>query len=327
MQSSKEVIQAAIGFTRPDRLPVIFDCYGVSDIRYISWNQIGTGDHSKKITYDEWHCGWQRTDQKNMGQITIHPIKEWNDLDSYRWPDPDAPELYAGMEKQFLHTEGYYLRTGIFMLLFERLHGLRGFENTLTDLYLERENIEALADRIMEFDLRVIENISSRFPGRIDGFSFTDDWGTEQALFINPILWREFFKPRYKRIFDAIHKAGWHVWMHSCGKVNDILGDLCEIGCNVADLQQPRALGIEEVGKRFAGKLCFQSLCDIQHTLPMEGKEQIEAEAKLLLDCWGTDGGGFILADYGDDAAIGAPEENKRIMFDAFTKYDRWKKQ
>jgi len=253
MQSSKEVIQAAIGFTRPDRLPVIFDCYGVSDIRYISWNQIGTGDHSKKITYDEWHCGWQRTDQKNMGQITIHPIKEWNDLDSYRWPDPDAPELYAGMEKQFLHTEGYYLRTGIFMLLFERLHGLRGFENTLTDLYLERENIEALADRIMEFDLRVIENISSRFPGRIDGFSFTDDWGTEQALFINPILWREFFKPRYKRIFDAIHKAGWHVWMHSCGKVNDILGDLCEIGCNVADLQQPRALGIEEVGKRFAG--------------------------------------------------------------------------
>jgi len=59
----------------------------------------------------------------------------------------------------------------------------------------------------------------------------------------------------------------------------------------------------------------------------MEGKEQIEAEAKLLLDCWGTDGGGFILADYGDDAAIGAPEENKRIMFDAFTKYDRWKKQ
>ena len=326
MQSSKELVRAAIEFTRPERLPVIFDSFGVSDVRYVGWNQIGTGDNSKRITYDEWNCGWQRTEMRNMGQITIHPLKEWSDLDGYYWPDPDNPEFYAGMEKKLEGTEGYYMRTGIFMLLFERLHGLRGFENTLMDLYLERENIEKLADRIVEFDLRLIENISSRFPGQIDGLSFTDDWGTELALFINPILWREFFKPRYKRLFDAMHEAGWHVWMHSCGKVNDILGDLYEIGCNVVDLQQPKALGIEEVGKRHAGKLCFQSLCDIQHTLPMGGKEMIEAEAKLLLDCWGTDDGGFILADYGDGAAIGAPEENKRIMFDAFMKYDRWKK-
>jgi uroporphyrinogen-III decarboxylase len=113
--------------------------------------------------------------------------------------------------------------------------------------------------------------------------------------------------------------------MHSCGKVNEILGDLCEIGCNVTDLQQPKLLGIEEVGRKHAGKLCFQSLCDIQHTLPMEGDEAIAAEAKLLLDCWGTDGGGFILADYGDGEAIGVPIEKKQVMFDAFMKYDRWK--
>ena len=326
MQTSKEVIQAAIEFKGPDRLPVMFDCYSISDVRRVNWKEIGTGDHSQKITYDEWHCGWQRTDKKNMGQITIHPLKEWSDLDGYRWPDPDDPSRYEGMEGQFEGSEGYYMQTGIFMLLFERLHGLRGFENTLMDLYLERENIEKLADRLVEYDLRVIENISSRFPRRIDGFSFTDDWGTELALFINPSLWREFFKPRYKRIFDAIHAAGWHVWMHSCGKVNDILGDLHEIGCNVADLQQPRTLGIEEAGKKYAGKLCFQSLCDIQHTLPMKGKEEIEAEAKLLIECWGTDEGGFILADYGDDEAIGAPKGNKKIMFDAFMKYDRWKK-
>jgi len=324
-QTPREIVTAAIEFKKPDRLPVIFDCFGVSDVKYVGWNQIGTGDHSKRITYDEWNCGWQRTEKENMGQITIHPINEWGDLDSYRWPDPDNPEFYAGMERHLEGTDGYYLRTGIFMLLFERLHGLRGFENTLMDLYLERERIEKLADRIVEFDLRIIENIHSRFPDQIDGFSFTDDWGTELSLFINPNMWKAFFKPRYKRIFDAIHEAGWHVWMHSCGKVNDILGDLHEIGCNVTDLQQPRTLGIEEVGKKHAGKLCFQSLCDIQHTLPSGSKEAIEAEAKLLLDCWGTDDGGFILADYGNDEAIGVSVGMKQIMFDAFMKNDRWK--
>jgi len=228
------------------------------------------------------------------------------------------------MEQRFEHTDGLYLRTGIFMLLFERIHGLRGFENTMADFYLEREKVDKLADRIVEFGIQIIKNISSRFPGMLDGFSFTDDWGTELALIINPVLWREFFKPRYKRIFDAAHEAGWHVWMHSCGKVNEILGDLCDIGCEVVNLQQPRALGIEEVGKKYAGKLCFETLCDIQHTLPFQDDAAIEAEAKLLMDCWGTADGGFILSDYGDGAAIGVPADKKQIMYDAFIKHSRW---
>jgi len=326
MQTPKEVVRAAIEFTGPERLPVMFSFFDDNDVRHVGWNQIGTGDHSKKITYDEWHCGWQRSEVKNMGIVTIHPLAEWTDLDSFRWPDPDDPKFYDGMERRFDGTGGFYVLTGIFMLLFERMHSLRGFENTLIDLFFERENIEKLADRIVEFDIRIIENIARRFPGQIDGFSFSDDWGTELALFIDPRQWVEFFKPRYKRIFDAAHAAGWHVWMHSCGKVNDILGEVHDIGCNVVNLQQPRLLGIEEVGAQYAGKLCFQTLCDIQHTLPFESDAYIEAEAKRLMDCWGADGGGLIFSDYGDDEAIGVVAGKKKVMYDAFLRYDRWKK-
>jgi len=325
MQSPREVVKAAIEFTRPERMPVVFDFFEDNDIRGIGWNQIGTGDHSKRITFDEWNCGWQRSEVKNMGIVTIHPINEWRDLDAFKWPDPDDRKFYEGMENKAEGKEGYYITTGIFMLLFERLHSLRGFENTMADLFLERENIEKLADRIVEFDIRIIENIAGRLPGVIDGFTFSDDWGSEQALFIDPRLWVEFFKPRYKRIFDAAHAAGWHVWMHSCGKVNDILGEVHDIGCNVVNLQQPRLLGIEEVGRKYAGKLGFQTLCDIQHTLPFESDEYIVAEAKRLLDCWATDDGGFILSDYGDDVAIGVVPGKKRVMYDAFKNNDRWK--
>ena len=325
MQTSKEVVKNAIEFTKPDRLPVIFDSFGVSDVKGVNWNQIGTGDNSKRLTYDEWHCGWQRTDVKNMGQITIHPIKEWTDIDSFSWPDPDDPAFYTSMEAKFEGKEGYYITTGFFMLLFERLHGLRGFENTLMDLYLEREKAEALADWVVEFDLRVIENMERLCRGRIDGFRFSDDWGTEIALVINPKLWKDFFMPRYKKIFDKCHEYGWHVWMHSCGRVNEIIEPLIEIGCNVLNLQQPRVLGIEEIGKRFAGRVCFETACDIQRTLPSGRPEEIEEEAKLLLDCWGTDRGGFLLSSYGDSAAIGAAPESADFMFEAFQKHDRWR--
>jgi uroporphyrinogen decarboxylase len=326
MQSSKEVIKSAIEFKTPERLPVLFNCFNESDVWDAGWNQTGTGDNSKRLTYDEWGCGWSRTEMKNMGQIKYHPLSDWENINSFHWPDPQNPAFFEGMEQKFKGAGERYVNTGIFMLLFERMHGLRGFENTLTDLYLERENIGMLADRIVDFDITLIRTIASKFPGKIDGFTFTDDWGTEKSLFISPALWREFFKPRYKKIFDACHAAGWHVWMHSCGHVNEIIGDLIEIGLNVINLQQPRALGIEEIGQRYAGKICFQSLCDIQRTLPFEDAAAIHDEARLLLKCWGTDTGGFILSDYGDGDAIGVPIEKKRIMFDAFKQYDRWSK-
>ena len=58
------------------------------------------------------------------------------------------------MEEKLEDGIGKYIKTGIFMLLFERLHSLRGFENILMDLHLERSRVEKLADRVVEFDIR-----------------------------------------------------------------------------------------------------------------------------------------------------------------------------
>lgn len=208
------------------------------------------------------------------------------------------------------------------MLLFERMHALHGFENTLVDLRLEPDRMAWLADRIVEIDLGIMENIARRFPGRIHGFNFTDDWGTEQDIFVRPDMWDEFFKPRYKTLFDAAHSHGWQVWMHSCGKINAIIESLVEIGLDVIEPQQPRVLGIEEIGKRFRGRICFASLCDIQHTLPFKSDIEIQEEARLLLKEWATPEGGFILIDYGDGAAIGVGLEKKQVMLDAFLEAD-----
>jgi Uroporphyrinogen-III decarboxylase len=324
MQNSKQLVVNAIEFGTPDRLPVIFDSLGISDVHFVGWNQKGSGDLTLRESYDEWGCGWMRTDLHNMGIVTEHPLFDWNLLDKYHWPDPNNPQLYEGMDIQLEKSEGKYILTSIFMLLFERMHSLRGFENTLMDLYMEREKIELLADRIVDFNIAVIKNISALYPERIQGLMFSDDWGTESSTFISPKLWREFFKPRYQKIFSACKDAGWHIWMHSCGKINEIIPDLIEIGLDVLSPLQPCVLGIKEIGEKFAGKICFLSLCDIQSTLPYKGEAEICDEAKLLIDKWGTDKGGFILIDYGDGEAIGVPFEKKRIMFEAFKKYDRW---
>ena len=50
-----------------------------------------------------------------------------------------------------------------------------------------------------------------------------------------------------------------HAWMHSCGHVNDIVGEWIDCGLDVVNLQQPRNLGIEEIGARYRGKICFET--------------------------------------------------------------------
>ncbi len=324
--NSREVVRRAIEFQTPDRLPVIFPRFGISDTHGAGWNQIGTGPRDRRESLDEWGCLWARSEIDNMGQVKGHPLIDWSNLEHYRWPDPDSPHFYDGMERKFEGSDSKYVTTGIFMLLFERMHALRGFQNVLEDLYLERERVEALADHIVAFDLRIIDNIASRFPGQIQGFSYSDDWGSQKDSFISQHLWHTFFLPRYRRISDACHARGWHVWMHSCGKINRLLPDLIEAGIDVLDLEQPRVLGIEEVGRQFAGRVCFCSGCDIQRTLPFGSENEIRNEAKMLLDYWGTDRGGFLLADDENDQDLGTPLEKKRMALRAFLEFDRWRK-
>ncbi|MDR0656860.1 MAG: hypothetical protein LBG22_11145, partial [Treponema sp.] len=319
---SKERIKRAIEFRTPDRLPMEFWAYNISDTIGLGWNQIGTGDRSKRETVDEWGCTWGRSEVANMGLVIKHPLADWATLANYEFPDPDNVVFYAGMEEKAKNLGDKYVVTGIFMVLFERLHSLRGFEGLMLDFYMEPDKLAALTDRIVEFDVGVINNISRRFPGLIDGIRFTDDWGTELNAFISRELFDEFFKPRYKIIFDACHEAGWHVWLHSCGKITSLIPSLIDSGVNVFNLLQPRVLDIEAFGKQFAGKTCFSTCADIQHTLPFKSPSEIDEEVQLLLRHWATPEGGFILSDYGDSQAVGVSEAAKRIMFDAYIRHD-----
>lgn len=325
--NARENTCRAIEFRTPHWLPVDCPELGMNDVFYAALNLNASRNLEQREYFDSWGCRWVRTEVANMGQIATHPLQEWSSSDKFRWPDPCEPAIFDGMEKQIECHGDDYVYTGIAMLLFERMHSLRGFENTLIDLATGDERIETLADRIVEYDIELINSLSSRFPGAFAGFTSTDDWGTELSSFISPKLWNEFFMPRYKKIYDALHGAGMHAWQHSCGRVNELIPGFIEAGVDVLNLQQPLALGIEEMGRRFAGKVCFSTICDIQKTLPHKGEEAIRQEARSLLDHWATPEGGLILTDYGDFSAFGAAGWKKEAMVKAFMEFDPWKKR
>jgi hypothetical protein len=119
-----------------------------------------------------------------------------------------------------------------------------------------------------------------------------------------------------------MHEAGCDVWVHSCGRVNEIIEGYIRAGVDVVNLQQPRALGIEEVGARYRGRITFQSLADIQATLPTGDQGAIEEDAESLMRHWASSQGGFVFSDYGDDEGIGVPDPTvKEYMYDVFSEW------
>jgi len=50
------------------------------------------------------------------------------------------------------------------------------------------------------------------------------------APILSPNVWRRFFKPRYKTLFEPVLKAGKNIFFHSCGQITPLLEDFKELG-------------------------------------------------------------------------------------------------
>ncbi len=322
-QTSKEIVRAALRFETPQRLPVKMPSLGRDDTLWLPRKVDEKWEGNLRI--DEWGCVWDHTELKNMGQVKGHPLAGLSEHEKLRVPDYSQDWLYEDCESalQQAEKEGRYTHVGIFMVLFERMHSLAGFENVLLGLLTDRENAAALADKILDAQMCLVRNSQERFGDRIDSFHMSEDCGTQTAAFISTDLWYDFFFPRYKKIYAVMHEGVQDVWVHSCGKVNEIIQGFIDAGADAINLQQPRALGIEEIGRRYRGKITFESLADIQATIPTGRKELIEADARELARYWMMREGGFVLSDYGDAPAIGASQEAAKIMYEAFSNVSR----
>jgi len=315
-----EIVKAAIHYRGPSRLPVRFACFGCEDTGGLPLKPAASFV-PRVEGEDEWGCVWVKTEMHNMGQVKGHPLRSVDD--PLQFPDYDDDSRYEDVPEALARyqAEGRYVTVGIFMVLFERMHTLYGFENVLCDLILDRAAIGRLADHIVEVQLNLVRNISRRYGSAVHGFTMTDDWGTQQAAFVSLDLWMDFFYPRYKRLFDAMHDAGYDVWVHSCGKVNEIVEGYIRAGVDVVNLQQPRALGIREMGERYGGRIAFESLADIQYTLPTGDLRRVDADVEDLMRCWASPLGGFVFSDYGDSEAIGVNDPQiKFYMYEQFSR-------
>lgn len=286
----KEIVRRAVEMRKPERVPIyISDNKDKSDI--LMWNfKPPTGYKPEAPEQSEWGFVWERLDE-TMGQPKNPPLEDWMNLAGYTPPDAFAPGRMDGLNEFAKSNPDKYIIGLMGITGFNLMTFIRGFENVLSDLYFEQDNISKLADMVFGFE----EGLIKRFgESPVDAVAFFDDWGTQNNLMISPDLWRTFFKPRYKKQFQLVHSFGKHVFFHSCGNNYEIIKDLIEIGADMLNFNQPCVYGIERLGREFGGKVCFVCPVDIQKTAITGTKDDIYSEVELLKSSLGSFNGGLI---------------------------------
>ena len=321
MDSRKALVERAITFQSPPRVPIVFwnrdQAQGDLMLYHLSLGQMGEGDPSVNAwdwSVNEWGYRLESMNDGTMG----HPVEPcWPTfpaLGDIQPPDLREEERMAAVGS-FLSTCGDRYRLASFDLSgFTVYTLLRGFENAMEDFLFEPDRFGSLMDVIMEFECQLMEQAARH---GFHGIHFADDWGTQTGLMISPDLWRRLFKPRFRRQFSRAHELDLDVWYHCCGNFTEIAHDFHEIGVDVLNISQPNVVDLETVGRQLRGKQCFLMPISYQ-TVSISGtSEEIYAEARRMYDLLGNDTGGFIgyVEEYG---CMGMSEANYQACGEAF---------
>ncbi len=247
------------------------------------------------------------------------------DLDDYRWPQPDDVMVAGVREKaRFLHEETDYFvcAAQIGMGIFELGCALRGYERILFDMAADKEFVHALNRKLLETNLRLGDPYFSEIGCHADMVLIGDDLATQNGPYMSPESFRELVKPYFAEYVASIkrHCPRAAVAHHCCGSSYRLLDDLSEIGIEVINPVQTKAheMSPERLSENKA-LLSFHGGVDLQHVLPHGSVGEVEEFVRDLIRHLAP-GGGYILAACHTLPEDVAPE-NVVAMFEAALKW------
>lgn len=241
---------------------------------------------------DEWGVVYRSPKETGEPYIVDHPLKTYEDIEDYLPPEPLLPERFTTISKAIARYGESLAILGGVESVFEKAYNLRGLGNLIVDLYRNPRAAMELFEKITRHRVEQAEIIVDM---GIDIFYTGSDYGTQTGPMMNSGLWRRFVMPFEKRIFDIPRNKGIPIFVHSCGDIRPLLGSLVEIGMNIVNPVQPRAMDPVYVKEKFSDRLCLFGTIDVQHTLPFGTPNDVMHEVRERIETL-AHGGGLILA-------------------------------
>ena len=314
MMTSKQVVKATLQFKYPDRLAFDFPPEYGSDFKYVDMK--ANPDFRPSKGKDEWNAVWENIGISRLGEVKDFPLKKWEDFDNLHIPDIKDDARWIGVKENIENNKDKFI-LAFGMSIYERVHFLRGLENTWIDIYENTGHLCDFVDLLTDMNIYMIKRYAQY---GADSFIFADDWGLQNSLMISPDKWREIWKPRYKKIYQAAHDNNMMTILHSCGDISSILDDLIEAGLDCIQMDQQQNMGLDFLGKKYKNRITFFCPVDIQNTFVKGSIDDIRKYCHTMFHALGSEKGGFMAKWYHDPEGVGHIKEAIDAMCTEFFK-------
>lgn len=229
------------------------------------------------------------------GDVTIA------DVEVLPFPDPESPRITGGLAekvRRLREETDYAICLNVPSRLVHLIQFLRGYAESMMDLVAGEAMIDALMERITEFNVGAMERVLRLVGDSIDVLCLGDDLGTQKGPFLSPETYRKRIKPHQRRLLAAARAlTEAPIFYHTCGSVVPLLPDLIEIGVQALNPVQVSAEGMDPAAlkREFGRDLAFWGAIDTHHVLPHGTPADVANEVRRRFRELGP-GGGWVCA-------------------------------
>lgn len=183
----------------------------------------------------------------------------------------------------------------------------------------EPERAHRFLDQLLALHLANLDRYLSAVGDHVDVILFGDDFGMQQGPQISLAMYREFFQPRQRIMWQRVHeRSRAKVMLHCCGGVRPLLEDMIEAGLDAINPVQITCRGMAAAGLKqdFGRRMTFWGGgCDTRTVLSQGTPQEVRDHVRRQMDIWRT-GGGYVFQQVHNIMAD-VPPANIVAMFDA----------
>lgn len=276
------------------------------------------------LEFDIWGVGRKQISYKkgSYSEIAYSPLagaETAADVEDYNWPTVEQLD-FSGIVGECEKYADYALAVGSWTV-FEHAWAMRGFEEFLLDLALNEKLARSIVSHIEDFNWQFIAKTLEASEGHFQFLSSGDDFGSQESLLISADMWKKYFAPGYRRIYEFAHSCGLKTWMHCDGAVRSLIPQFIDSGLDVLDPLMPTIEQMNPYGiiSEFGKDLCFHGTIDTQHLLPFETEEKVRQEVRRQMDTLWSQGGLFMSPSH--MIQPGTPLNNILAVYDELKGY------
>ncbi|MFN4226734.1 MAG: uroporphyrinogen decarboxylase family protein [Candidatus Ratteibacteria bacterium] len=158
--------------------------------------------------------------------------------------------------------------------MYENSWQVRGYEQFLIDMIENPSLAEYILDKFTERNIKVTE-LAAKVG--VDMIMTGDDVANQRTLMFSIDMWRKFIKSRWKKVYEKAKsiKPDIQIWYHSDGNIEQIIGELIDIGVTILNPIQPECMDIYKIKKEFGRYIVFDGTIGTQSTMPFGTPDEV----------------------------------------------------